>query len=90
MFSNDSQIPKRGCVCLPGFSKDYNDACVPDGGNCNGAKCAEHATCQWDSDYQIHYCQCDSGYQGNGITDCKPLSKGFYIFFLIIYFCNMF
>lgn len=64
------------CVCIQGYSKDAQDACVTEGGSCSGATCAEHATCKWDSDYQVNYCECDSGYLGNGLETCDLISTG--------------
>lgn len=44
--------------------------------NCNGVSCADHATCHWDAKYEIHYCQCDPGFEGNGIEHCEESKPG--------------
>ncbi|KAJ2949935.1 hypothetical protein O0L34_g11258 [Tuta absoluta] len=58
------------CQCVSGYRKDENDACVPDSKLCNGAVCAEHASCLFDDLIGISYCHCDQGYEGEGIDQC--------------------
>lgn len=45
-------------------------------GTCGGGRCAENAECLFDDVYQTHYCTCKSGYEGDGITECKPAPLG--------------
>lgn len=58
------------CQCIEGYIKDFNDACIPDAQLCNERICVEHASCLFDDNIGISYCQCNVGYQGDGITQC--------------------
>lgn len=72
-YSEESHLSRRVCICKEGYVKDQSDVCIADVSdvdNCDGVTCANHATCHWNANNEI-YCQCDPGYEGNGIENCE-------------------
>lgn len=61
---------KYECTCQDGFAKQ-DGICTMLAGSCGGGTCTENAQCLYDSDYRTYYCQCNSGYIGDGITECN-------------------
>lgn len=59
-------------MCMDGFALDKNGTCQYLDGTCGGGTCKENAECLYDNNYKTYYCQCNSGFIGDGINECRP------------------
>ena len=42
--------------------------------------CVQHAFCIPNADFGLHNCECDTGYSGNGFTECLPVTDCTHVF----------
>lgn len=59
---------RYGCECVEGYARNNDGHCI---NWCGAGKCVNNAKCAFDRDHNAHYCKCNPGYIGDGITECK-------------------